>query len=112
MTTAWMRTALVALVASVFVHGSQGQEARFDLPAMGGGAVSPDNTTLVVSLTNKTELVYFDTQAGKETKRVQVEFQPTQLVWHDTILFAAQKGSGLVHILDAASGKELTMANA
>jgi hypothetical protein len=93
-------------VAIIFVNASQGQEAKFDLPAMGGFAVSADGSTLVVSLTAKTELVYYDTVAGKETKRVKVEFQPTELVWSDKVLFAAQKGSGLVHILDADSGKE------
>jgi len=93
-------------VALAFVAGSQGQEAKFDLPAMGGCAVSADGATLVVSLTAKTELVYYDTVAGKETKRVKVEFQPTQLVWFDKVIFAAQKGSGVVHILNAESGKE------
>jgi len=79
---------------------------------MGGYAVSPDNTTLVVSLTAKTQLVFFDTMTGKESKRVTVEFQPTQMVWSDKVIFAARKSSGLVHILDAASGKELASGNA
>src|SRR4051794_40634777 len=99
----WMSAGLVAVLATVFVNTSHG-EATFDLPAMGGFAVSPDNSTLVVSLTAKTELVYYDTVAGKEKKRVSVEFQPTQMVWGDKVLFVAQKASGLVHILDAKSG--------
>jgi hypothetical protein len=108
----WVRFGLVAVVATVFIDGSHGQDAKFDLPAMGGFAVSPDNTTLVVSLTAKTELVFFDTVAGKETKRVTVEFQPTQMVWSDKAIFAAQKASGQVHILDPDSGKELATGNA
>src|SRR5260370_31040874 len=46
----WLRMGLVALVATVFVSGSNGEEASFKLPAMGDCAVSPDNSTLVVSL--------------------------------------------------------------
>src|SRR5437879_2108388 len=108
----WMSVGWVAVVATVFVSGSHGQEATFQLPAMGGFAVSPDNSKLVVSLTAKTELVYFDTVACKETKRVAVEFQPTQMAWGDKVLFVAQKASGLVHVLDADSGKELATGNA
>jgi hypothetical protein len=107
----WLRMGLVALVATVFVSGSNGEEASFKLPAMGGCAVSPDNSTLVVSLTAKTELVFIDTVAGKETKRVKVEFQPTQMVWSEKALFVAQKGSGVVHVLEADTGKEVGKAN-
>lgn len=108
----WMRVGLVVLVVAVFVSGSDGQEAKFNLPGMGGFAVSPDNSTLVVSLTAKTELVFFDTLAGKETKRITVEFQPTQMAWGDKVLFVGQKASGIVHVLDATSAKELGTGNA
>ncbi len=108
----WMRVSLVALVAVAFAGTGHGQENTFKLPALGGGAVSPDNSTLVVSLTAKAELVFFDTVAGKETKRVSVEFQPTQVAWSDKVLFVGQKSSGIVHILDADSGKELATGNA
>jgi hypothetical protein len=107
-----MRVGLVALVATVFVSGSNGQEATFNLPAMGGFAVSPDNSTLAVALTAKTELVFYDTLAGKETKRVTAEFQPTQMVWSDKVLFVAQKASGIVHVIDANSGKEVGSGSA
>jgi hypothetical protein len=112
MRTNWLSVVLVAVVSTVFIGSSRGQEAKFDLPGMGGGAVSPDNSTLVVSLTAKTALVFFDTVVGKETKRVTVEFQPTQLVWSDKFIFAAQKASGQIHILDADSGKEVALGNA
>jgi hypothetical protein len=107
-----MSAALAALAAAVFLNSSFGEEARFDLPAMGGFAVSPDGSMLVVSLTAKTELVFFDTTADKELKRVKVEFQPTQLAWGDKVLFAAQKSSGRVHVLDAETGKEQAAGNA
>lgn len=108
----WIRCGFIALIATVFASNSHGQDATFNLPGMGGFAVSPDNSTLVVSLTGKTELVFIDTVAGKETKRVQVEFQPTQMAWGDKVLFAAQKSSGIVHVLDAKSGKEIATGNA
>jgi hypothetical protein len=105
---------LFALLAAGLVNGSQGAEVKFDLPgvAIGGGAASPDGSTLVVALTAKAELVYYDAEAGKEAKRVTVEFQPTKLAWDGKLLYAAQKGSAVVHILDAASGKELKTAKA
>jgi PQQ-like domain len=98
-----------AILAALVLANSARSDDQFDLGAMGGSAVSPDNKTLVVSLTAKAELVYIDTLAGKELKRVKVEFQPTELVSGDKVIFAAQKNSGLVHILDADSGKELAM---
>jgi hypothetical protein len=102
--------AVAAVIA--FAGRSWGADAKFELPAMGGCAVSPDGATLVVSLTAKAELVYIDAAAGKEGKRVSLEFQPTQLAWGDKVLFAAQKGSGVVHVLDAATGKELASGKA
>jgi hypothetical protein len=110
MRTSWMFAGL--FVALVLANTSPAQEAKFELGAMGGSAVSADNSTLVVSLTAKTELVFFDTVAGKEAKRVKVEFQPTELVWGDKVIFAAQKGSGVVHILDADTGKEVATGKA
>src|SRR5438270_4127743 len=112
MRNSWTRLGLVAVVTALCLNVSQADEVKFNLPAMGGYAVSPDNSTLVVSLTAKAELAFFDTMAGKENKRVTVEFQPTQIVWGDKVLFVAQKASGQVHILDADSGKELAKGNA
>ena len=103
----------LALAAVLALAGrGRAAEVKFDLPAMGGGAVSPDGTTLVVSLPAKAELVYIDTVAGKEVKRVSVDFKPTQLAWGDKVLFAGQKDSGVVHVLDAETGKELASGKA
>ncbi len=99
----WASLAVVLLLAC----RSYGDDAKFDLPAMGGFAVSSDGGTLVVSLTAKKQLVYIDTVAGKEDKKVSVEFQPTQMAWGDKVLFAAEKGSGVVHVLDTDTGKDL-----
>jgi hypothetical protein len=91
----------------LFTDRSRGEDVKFDLPALGGGAVSPDGTTLVVSLTAKTELLLIDTVAGKEGKRITLEFQPTVLAWGNKVLFAGQKGSGVVHIISVDTGKEI-----
>ena len=93
----WLAVAAVLALAD----RSRGADVKFDLPAMGGAAVSPDGATLVVSLTAKAELVYIDTVAAKEGKRVSLDFQPTLLAWGDKVLFAGQKSSGVVHILDS-----------
>ncbi len=99
-----------ATLTALALANSTWADDQFELAAMGGSAVSPDNTILVVSQTTKTELVYFDTAAGKELKRVKVEFQPTELAWGDKVIFAAQKSSGQIHILEADSGKEQAVA--
>lgn len=100
------------ILAAALAAPARPAEVQFDLAGIGGFAVAPDNVTLVVSLTGKTELVYYNTVTGKETKRQKVEFQPTKLALQGKTLFAAQKGGGVVHILDIESGKELTTANA
>ena len=107
-----IKTVLGGLVASVFISGNFRQESIINLTGMGGFAVSPDNSTMVVSLPSRTELVFIDTVACKEIRRVIVEFQPTQMVWSDNVLFVAQKSSGIVHIIDTNNGKELATGNA
>jgi hypothetical protein len=107
-----LRSFCLALFVGILFLGRGLAEDRFELPAMGGCAVSPDGSTLVVSLPSKAQLVFFDTEAGKETKRAKVDFQPTQLCWGNDVIFAAQKSSGLVHVLDATSGKEVGRGNA
>jgi hypothetical protein len=106
-----IRMCAALFVALVLVNNGRAED-QFEFAALGGSTVSPDNTTLVVALTTKAELVYIDTVAGKETKRIKVEFQPTEIAWGDKVIFAAQKGSGQVHILDADTGKELAVAKA
>jgi hypothetical protein len=80
--------------------------AEFELAGVGGFAMSPDNVTLAVGLTQKPELVYIDTVAGKELKRIAVEFAPGAMAWQDKVLFVSQKTGGVVHVLDADTGKE------
>ena len=58
---------------------AEGSEGPFDLPAIGGWVMAPDGQTLIVSTGSGGELVYFNTAAAKEDKRVEVDFQPTCL---------------------------------
>jgi hypothetical protein len=99
------RQILVA-VCSIGFCATVRANAEFELAGVGGFAMSPDNTTLVVGLNQKTELVYIDTVAGKELKRVAVEFAPGVMAWQDKLLFVSQKTGGVVHVLDADTGKE------
>lgn len=79
--------------------------ALLPLPAPGGWAMTPDNVTLIVSLPEQGKLVYFDTVAGKELNRVEVDFKPAALAIQGDTLFAAGKGTSMVYALDAKTGK-------
>jgi hypothetical protein len=68
--------------------------------------MTPDNTTLIVSVPSAAQLVYYDTVANREIKKVNVDFQPTVLALQGRTLFAGARGSAIVHALDADSGKE------
>jgi hypothetical protein len=67
--------------------------------------MTPDNVTLIVSQPEKAQLVYFDTVANKEVKRVDLDFQPNALALQGKTLFAAAKGASLVYALDEKTGK-------
>jgi hypothetical protein len=86
-----------------------GGAVSLKLPAAAGGAVmSMDNSILIVSLPSLGSLYYYDTIAEKELKKVDVDFQPAALARQGLKLFAAAKGAGIVHVLDATTGKELS----
>ncbi|WP_439625966.1 YncE family protein [Gemmata sp.] len=76
------------------------------LPAPGGFALSPDGVTLVVSQPEKGELVYFDTVAEREVKRVAVDFKPAAMALQGDTLYVAAKGGSLVYALDFKTGKQ------
>jgi DNA-binding beta-propeller fold protein YncE/DNA-directed RNA polymerase subunit RPC12/RpoP len=81
--------------------------ASFRLPPAGGAVMLNDGKTLVVAITGQATLVYIDTVANKELKRVEVEveFAPASLVVQGNQLIASTKGSSTVHVLAAADGK-------
>ncbi|AWM41905.1 hypothetical protein GobsT_69710 [Gemmata obscuriglobus] len=71
----------------------------------GGWAITADGTTLVVSQPEKGELVYFDTVAEREVKRVTVDFKPGPMALQGDALYVGAKGASVVHVLDAKTGK-------
>jgi predicted Zn finger-like uncharacterized protein len=75
------------------------------LPPPSGAVLLPDNATLVVAIAETANLIYFDTIAEREVKRVEVDFQPGELIVQGDTIFAAAKGSALIYALDAATGK-------
>jgi hypothetical protein len=77
----------------------------FEIKFPGGWVMLPDHATLIVSQPDKAQLVYFDTVADREVKRVECEFQPGALAVQGDTLFAAVRGSSQVYALDVRSGK-------
>jgi hypothetical protein len=75
------------------------------IPVPGGWALAPDRTTLVVAATDKGQLIYIDTVAEKELKRVDLDFKPTCIVIQGTKMFVATKGASKVCQLDLDTGK-------
>jgi hypothetical protein len=110
---AWVRCRSVHLTddkiakeaVELFKTASMNIWPLFALPAPDGWVMTPDNVTLVVSLAEQARLVYFDTTADKEVKRVEVDFKPAALALQGQTLFAAAKGSSQVYALDLATGK-------
>jgi len=79
--------------------------ATLILPALGGWVLSPDGDTLILSSPKTAELIYIDTSHDKEVKRVKVKFQPTALALRGPSLYAVGKGSSLLYVLEAQTGK-------
>lgn len=79
--------------------------AQDKIPNPGGMAVSADTDTVIVSVPTEGSLRYYDARTQKEVKKVEVDFQPFALVAQGKNLYVSAKGSGSVHVLDAATGK-------
>lgn len=75
------------------------------LPPPSGAAMLRDNATLVIAQAETANLIYYDTMVEREIKRVEVDFQPGEVVVQGDTIFAAVKGSALIYALDAATGK-------
>ncbi|MEK7866727.1 MAG: tetratricopeptide repeat protein [Planctomycetota bacterium] len=71
-----------------------------------GWALLPDGSTLVVALPDSAELLYVDTEAGKELKRVSLEFKPGAMVLQGSMLYVAAQGASFVYAIDPASGEQ------
>ncbi len=87
-----------------FIDVQENTENTLAMPAPGGWVMLPDGVTLIVSQPDRAQLVYVDTAAVKETKRVDLEFKPGPLAFQGDKLFAAAQGSSLVYVLDLMTG--------
>jgi hypothetical protein len=104
----FIRPRVLAVLAVVLVSaGIVRADTSFTVPPIAAGIMLPDNQTFVVSVPTKGMLIYFDTLADKETKRIDVDFQPAFLAAQGKKLFASAKGAATVYALDAETGKEL-----
>jgi hypothetical protein len=100
--------AVLTLVVLPGSFGATRAQTSFTVESIGGMVVLPDGQTLVVSVPSKGTLVYYDTDAEKETKTVELDFKPAALVVHGEKLFVSTKGAATVHILEADTGKEIS----
>lgn len=102
--------ALFALLVPVLLPAADPPEpiagTLLPLPPPGGWALTADGSTLVVSQPDKGELVFFDTLAEREVKRVAVEFKPGPMAVQGDTLYVGAKGASLVYALDAKTGKQ------
>jgi DNA-binding beta-propeller fold protein YncE len=100
------RAVLVLAALLTWTESAPGQ-AFFKLPSIGGAVMAADNQTLIVSLTSNGMLAYYDTLRDKEMRKVEVDFQPGALATQGSLLFATTRGSGVLHVLDVSTGKEM-----
>lgn len=107
MTRCWSNRVFAAVAAVLAVVGQGHGETSFKLSGFGGAVLLPDQQTLVVSDPTTANLIYIDTVGEKESKRVEVEFKPGALAVQGDKLYAAAQGSTKVHVLEAATGKDL-----
>lgn len=98
---------LSAIAVTLCLAGLAHGQAAFRVPIIDSGVMLHDDKTLVVSIASKGTLIYFDTLADKELNRVEVDFQPTFMAAQGDQLFVATKGAATIHVLEAATGKEL-----
>jgi DNA-binding beta-propeller fold protein YncE len=102
-----IRSVLAVLLVATGARGAEPIEGvMLPLPAPGGWAMTPDGVTLIVSQPETGELVYFDTVAERESKRVPVDFKPSAMAVQGETLYVGAKGGSTVYTFEAKSGKQ------
>jgi DNA-binding beta-propeller fold protein YncE len=104
MKIARMAGALAAL-ALASVAAPAADYGLVKVPPLGGWVLATDGTTLILSVTDKAQLVYVDTAAEKVLKTVDVDFKPTCLACRGDKLYACGKGTSSVFELERDTGK-------
>jgi DNA-directed RNA polymerase subunit RPC12/RpoP len=95
-----------AKTAKVENHPLEDGEKGLHLPGIGGWLLAPDGITLIVALPAQAKLIYIDTLAHKELKRVAISFKPDRLAVQGKHLVVSVQGSNTLHILDLDSGAD------
>jgi hypothetical protein len=93
-----------AAAKSVATSGATGEAAFFRLPAPGGFVVTPDLVTLIVSLPESAQLVFFDTVTNVEQKRIDMDFKPGAMAIQGGTLFVASHDGSGIYGLDLQTG--------
>ncbi len=99
--------ACVVFLLMLGACGEAAAQASFKLPFLRGGAMLKDGRTLVVSVPSQAMLVYYDTVEDKELMRPELDFKPTFIAVQGDKLFVATDGGSKIHVLEAATAKEL-----
>ncbi len=100
----------LACVVFLLMLGACGEAAAqvsFKLPFLRGGVMLKDGRTLVVSVPSQAMLVYYDTVEDKELMRPELDFKPTFIAAQGDKLFVATDRTSKIHVLEAATAKEL-----
>lgn len=93
-------SAILVLAAPV-VHA----QVTFSYDLVGGIASAADHKTIIVSVPAQGKLIFIDTIDGKETKTVEMDFQPASIAVQGKNLFVTTKGTAKIAVLDIDSGK-------
>ncbi|MAG92679.1 MAG: hypothetical protein CMJ48_02860 [Planctomycetaceae bacterium] len=106
-----MRSFLVLVLALALEAPILAQDestiATFEIPSVGGWAMTPDLVTLILSSPETGELYFVDTITGQAPRAVRVPFKPDRIALQGDQLFVSVQGSTLVYSLDAKTGKTL-----
>lgn len=100
---------VVLALGSAYVNDARAADVAettmFEVAAPSGWLLWHDQVTLVVAQPKTAELVYFDTLAEEELRRVTLDFAPGKMVAQGDDFFVAVDGGGLVYQLDFESGE-------
>ena len=98
---------LIAMMTIAIPAAAARGQASFKMGPIGGAVMTPDNKTLIVSITTEAKLAFFDTVNDKEIKKVEMDYQPTVLAIQGKKLIVATKGSPILRVLELDTLKEI-----
>ncbi len=75
-----------------------------EFPKVAGWCLTPDNVTLVLSIPSQAQFIFVDTVAGKESRRLDLDFKPGPIALQGDLIYAAGEGTTLVYAVDFQTG--------